>query len=58
LLRIQSHSTTVPGGRRIAGEFEQFREKLPEILAARHLHVDEMSFGDFVAIVTAWTAEL
>lgn len=57
-LRIQSRSTTVPGGRRIAGEFAQFQERLPEILAVRQLHIDEMGFGDFVAIVTAWITEL
>jgi hypothetical protein len=56
-LRIQSRSTTVPGGRRIAEEFTIFREDLPGILGARALHPEEMTFGDFVAIVTAWITE-
>ena len=56
-LRIQSRSTTIPGGRRIAEEFEQFRERLPDVLAARQLYIEEMTFGDFVAIVAAWITE-
>jgi hypothetical protein len=56
-LRIQSRSKTVPGGRRIAEEFEEFRQNLASILAARELHLEEMTFGDFIAIVAAWITE-
>lgn len=56
-LRIQSRSTKVPGGRRIAEEFSEFQRRLPEILKAQHLDPEEMTFGDYVAIVTAWITD-
>ena len=55
-LRTQSRSTTVPGGRRIAQEFAEFRQDLPAILDARQLVEAEMSFRDFVAIAAGWIA--
>jgi len=56
-LRMQARSMTVPGGRHIATEFAEFQRGLPDVLRARQLNPDEMSFLDYVAIATAWTAE-
>ena len=56
-LRAQSKTTTVPRGLAIANEFAAFQGDLPAILNARNLRRDEMSFGDYLAIVTAWITE-
>lgn len=56
-LRQQSRLTSIPGGLAIAGEYNEFRQDLPAILAARQLHLDEMTFGDFTAIAAAWITE-
>lgn len=56
-LRTQSKSKTIPGGRAIADEFAAFQSDLPTILNARKLASDEMTFGDYLAIATAWITE-
>ena len=56
-LRTQSKSTTIPGGVAIANEFALFQTDLPAILIARQLARDEMTFGDYLAISTAWITE-
>jgi hypothetical protein len=53
-LRTQSHDPKVPGGRKIAEEFEVFRSKLPTICEVRGLEPDELTFGDFAALVEAY----
>ena len=57
-LRTQSRSSRIPGGRHIAQEFEQFLTLLPEILNARGLHAQEITFGDFSGIATSYIATL
>jgi hypothetical protein len=56
-LRVQSRSTSVPGGRRIAEEFAEFQRQLPTILDTRQFVAAEISFGDYVTIATEWIAE-
>jgi hypothetical protein len=56
-LRQQSRVTSMPGGQAIAAEYERFQVDLPAILAARQLTQEEMTFGDYSAIVAAWITE-
>lgn len=56
-LRTQSKSATIPGGVAIADEFTAFQADLPAILSARQLAREEMTFGDYLAIATAWITE-
>jgi hypothetical protein len=53
-LRIQSDSTTVPGGKRIVEEFDAFQLALPQALEDRRLQPDEMTFGDYVAVAAGY----
>lgn len=53
-LRTQSKSATVPGGQKIAREFDEFLVDLPAILLDRQLAADEITFGDFASIATAY----
>ena len=53
-LRDQSRSKSVPGGNRIAGEFETFLALLPELLADRQLSGDELTFNDFAQLATSY----
>jgi hypothetical protein len=46
----------MPGGRVIAAEYAAFQEVLPEILAREELDADEVTFGDYTAIVVAYLA--
>jgi len=58
-LRNQSKSKTVPGGQAIADEFEQFsKQRLPTMLATLKLRDDEVTFTDFVDIVTEYVPAL
>jgi hypothetical protein len=56
-LRAQSSATNVPGGVAIAAEFASFQGALPAILTARAISREEMTFGDYLAIATAWITE-
>ena len=53
-LRDQSRDRSVPGGRAIITEYEAFKAELPAICSARGLEVDELTFGDFNAIVVEY----
>lgn len=53
-LRDQSRDPKVPGGRAIAEEYAAFDAELPKICAARRLDIDELTFGDFTALVGAY----
>lgn len=53
-LRDQSGDRTVPGGRAIYIEYEAFKAELPAICGARDLETDELTFGDFNAIVVEY----
>lgn len=58
-LRVQSKKKTVPGGQAIAVEFEQFvNDRLPTMLATLQLQDDEVTFTDYVDIVTSYVPEL
>lgn len=56
-LRTQSKSASIPGGMAIAAEFALFQADVPAILGARALSREEMTFGDYLAIATAWITE-
>jgi hypothetical protein len=47
----------VPGGRRMEEEFSKFNQELPTICARRHLHPDELTFGDYARIVEEYLRE-
>ena len=53
-LRAQSGDPKVPGGVAISNEFEDFQAALPAIYAARQLDPDEVTFGDYNAIVVQY----
>lgn len=53
-LRDQSRDRSVPGGRAIITEYEAFKAELPAICSARGLEVDELTFGDFNAVVVEY----
>jgi hypothetical protein len=56
-LRQQSRSKLIPGGQLVADEYAEFRDKLPDILAARQLTEADMTYGDYAAIVVAWVTD-
>lgn len=56
-LRQQSRAKLIPGGQIVADEYAEFRDQLPEILAARQLNEAEMTYGDYAAIVGAWLTD-
>jgi hypothetical protein len=56
-LRSQSRSTTIPGGKAVVREFQEFEAELPAILEAHQLTAGEMTFGDYVTIVVAWVTD-
>jgi hypothetical protein len=56
-LRTQSRDPKVPGGHKIAEEFEVFQSQLDAICEARGLEPEELTFGDFGALVEAYLTE-
>lgn len=55
-LRDQSRDPKVPGGRKIAAEFEVFEQTLPEICARRDLAPDELTFVDMTDLIAEYLA--
>jgi hypothetical protein len=55
-LRDQSRSKTVPGGRAMARDFEQFEAQLPALCQGLQLEVDEMTFGDLTTLMSEYIA--
>jgi hypothetical protein len=55
-LRAQSRDSKVPGGRKIAEEFESFRRKIPRICGSRKIEPDELTFGDYTEMVVEYIA--
>lgn len=53
-LRQQSRYTTIPGGTKIAGEFDAFMTILPALLDDRQLAPDDLTFGDFAEIAKSY----
>ena len=57
-LRQHSKYASIPGGTRIAQEFDAFMAVLPAFLDDRQLTMDEMTFGDFADITRAYVDTL
>ena len=55
-LRYQSRDPKIPGGRKIAREFESFRRKMTKICEARGLEPDELTFADYAEMVAEYLA--
>src|ERR1035437_5412303 len=55
-LRNQGPNTIVPGGQKMAREFNLFRRKIPRICADRDLHPNELTFGDYAEMVVQYLA--
>ena len=55
-LRVQSRDPKVPGGRKIAEEFETFRREIPKICQSRKIEPDELTFGDYTEMVVEYIA--
>jgi hypothetical protein len=55
-LRDQSRDPKVPGGRKIAAEFETFEKALSAICARRDLEPDELTFGDLTDLIAEYLA--
>lgn len=55
-LRVQSRSTTVPGGRAMAREFIAFEDELPGLCLGLQLEIDEMTFGDLTTLASEYIA--
>jgi hypothetical protein len=53
-LRDQSGDRRIPGGNAIAGEFDVFNGQLPAICAERTLQIEELTFGDYTAIIVQY----
>jgi hypothetical protein len=53
-LRDIAGRDTLPGGLAIAGEFQTFRQDLPELCRQRQLELSELTFLDFKRLATAW----
>jgi hypothetical protein len=55
-LRAQSKDLSVPGGKIIANEFEEFSFALPRICSDRRLAVDELTYQDYHIVSAEWVA--
>ncbi len=53
-LRDAARDPKVPGGAAISKEYDQFGGALPQIVAVKDLQPEELTFKDYVAIVTEW----
>jgi hypothetical protein len=56
-LRSQSRRKTIPGGKRIAGDFVKFRDlELPRLCAKYGLEIDELTFSDYSVMASEYVA--
>ncbi len=55
-LRGESRDPKVPGGRKMASEFDLFQRQIPTICSARGLEPGELTFGDYVDMVAEYLA--
>ena len=53
-LRRESGDRKVPGGRKIASEFNVFKREIAKICAARNLQPGELTFGDYAQMVAEY----
>lgn len=53
-LRNTSKRTTIPGGTLVAGRYNDFKSKLPEICREAGIGVDELGFNDYATFVSEW----
>jgi hypothetical protein len=56
-LRNNSGRRTIPGGRAIAARYASFRERLPSMCNELQIDEDELTFNDYVNIVSEWLSE-
>src|SRR5271166_2201518 len=56
IFRYQSRDQKIPGGRKIAKEFESFRRKITKICETRGLEPDELTFADYAETVAEYLA--
>jgi hypothetical protein len=52
--RNQARGAPVPGGTKIAEEFQVFRRKIPRICSKRDLEEEELTFGDYAELVAEY----
>jgi hypothetical protein len=57
-LRAQSGLAAVPGGHRIAADYQLFRTAFPEMLKSLDLHSSDMKFSDLVAVISRFVEAL
>jgi len=53
-LRTESGKSGIPGGAAIYARYEAFRSDLPQICAALHLDVGDLTFADFSYTIARW----
>jgi len=56
-LRRQSRRRTVPGGAVIAEEFDRFIRALPDMLLARRLQPQDLTYDDDIFLMAEWSAQ-
>ncbi len=56
-LRSVSGRLTIPGGKEILKRYRQFTSELPAICNVIKLTVDEMTFNDYINVVSEWLKE-
>lgn len=56
-LRSTSRRVTIPGGKEILRRYRQFTSYLPVICKRLKLSTDEMTFNDYINIVSEWLKE-
>lgn len=47
----------MPGGNQIWNRYEVFKEDLPKMCERIHLHLEEINFNDYCALVSTWLNE-
>jgi hypothetical protein len=56
-LRAESKDRSVPGGKVIAAEYLKFKAVLPKICTDRDLEVDELTYPDYLTLMTEWISK-
>jgi hypothetical protein len=57
-LRAQTGKTVIPGGKKIADDFAEFRLLYPDMLSALELHDSDVSFSDLTAVMAQFIEAL
>lgn len=53
----ETSNVSLPGGYKMAERYEEFAGELPALCEAVHLRPDELTFNDFVFLVSGWLQE-